>query len=99
MSVQKPVPQEQQNPNMAIGDFKQHLYSQLKAAGVMSSLKVCDTEDLTLLDGFSVACCMNTKSHAADSTAVPSPVKAPEAAVQHSRSGTNQRHPVAQRHE
>jgi len=25
---------------MAIGDFKQHLYSQLKAAGVMSSLKV-----------------------------------------------------------
>lgn len=25
---------------MAMGDFKQHLYSQLKAAGVMSSLKV-----------------------------------------------------------
>ena len=44
MSVHASIPQEQQDPNMAVGDFKQHLYSQLKAAGVMSSLKVCKDE-------------------------------------------------------
>ena len=44
MSLHAPVSQEQQDPNMAVGDFKQHLYFQLKAAGVMSSLKVCKDE-------------------------------------------------------
>lgn len=46
MSVHLSASQEQHDPNMAVGDFKQHLYSQLKAAGVMSSLKVCNHKQI-----------------------------------------------------
>ena len=99
MPVGTPVSQEQQNPNVAIGDFKQHLYSQLKAAGVMSSLKVCDFEVHMSIDHSKTACCTKVEYHAADSAAVSGPFKAPEAAMQRSRSNTDQRHSVAQRHE
>lgn len=46
MSVHTSTSQHQ-CPQTAIGDFKQHLYHQLKAAGVMSSLKVHSVEIAT----------------------------------------------------
>ena len=55
MSVHLSAPQEQHDPNMAVGDFKQHLYSQLKAAGVMSSLKVCNHQLIACKCGDEIA--------------------------------------------
>ena len=90
MSVHASVPQEQQDPNMAVGDFKQQLYSQLKAAGVMSSLKVCKDELAVCRNGnCSVSHAVHHNVPAADSAAVPGAVKASEATVQYSCSNTN----------